>query len=150
MSKKDDKKFKLTEYTLYNYSSLDVIINNLLLDIEDLQNDITIKASTFEEAIHTNDFRSSVENEVIRRDEKVNVRIKELDAERRCKSNLKRKIDGALTVLTKIELDLVKLRYFSKEKKTWIAVSSELGFDKDHCIKMRNNIIDKLSSLIYP
>lgn len=60
------------------------------------------------------------------------------------------KIEGALGELNSIEYKLINLRYFSREKKTWVAVGMELGFDKDYCVKIRSKIIKKMSELIYP
>ena len=60
------------------------------------------------------------------------------------------KIEGALGELNSTEYKLISLRYFSREKKTWIAIGCELGFDKDYCVKIRNKIINKMSELIYP
>lgn len=147
----EDNKFKKTEYTLYNYKSLDVKIKNIDIDISNLENDITVQAISYDEkSSPTNAFNSSVENEVIRREEKVSEKIQLLKSKRKYNTDLKTKIDGALDQLTSDEFKLVELRYFSKDKKTWIEVGMKLGFDKDYCTKVRNKIIDKLSELIYP
>ena len=143
--------FKKTEYTLYNYKSLDVKIKNIDIDINNLENDITVQGISYEEkSSPTNSFNSSVENEVIRREEKVSEKIQTLKSKRKYNLDLKTKIDGALEQLTSDEFKLVDLRYFSKDKKTWVEVGMKLSFDKDYCTKIRNKIIDKLSELIYP
>ena len=142
-----EEKFKKTEYTLYNYKSLEVKINNIKIDIENIENDITVRAVGYEERTQaTNDFHSSVENEVIHIDEKVKI----LKAKLKYNQDLKKKIDNALEQLPDIELKLVKLRYFSKERRTWVSVGQELGFDKDYCMKLRNKVINNLSELIFP
>lgn len=147
----EDNKFKKTEYTLYNYKSLDVKIKNIDIDISNLENDITVQAISYDEkSSPTNAFNSSVENEVIRREEKVSEKIQLLKSKRKYNTDLKTKIDGALEQLTSDEFKLVELRYFSKDKKTWVEVGMKLRFDKDYCTKLRNKIIDKLSELIYP
>ena len=145
------EKFKKTEYTLYNYRSLDIKNKNIKIDIENLKNDITLKAVGYEERVSpTNAFSSSVENEVIRREEHIQEKIDRLEAKLKYNQDLKIKIEGALQQLTEQELKLVKLRYFSKEKKTWLELSTEIGFDKDYCIKIKNRVINKLSEFIYP
>lgn len=144
-------KFKATEKVLYEYKSLDVKIKNIAIDIETLKNDITLKAISYEERIgKTNAFSSSVENEVIHREEHIQIQIDRLESKLRYTQNLKTKIEGALQQLTEQELKLVKLRYFSKEKKTWLELSTDIGYDKDYCIKIKNKIIKKLSEFIYP
>jgi len=147
----EDNNFKKTEYTLYNYKSLDTKIKNIDIDIDNLENDITVNAISYEErSSPTNAFSSTVENEVVRREEKTADKIQALKSKRKYNLNLKTKIDGALEQLTSDEFKLVQLRYFSKDKKTWVEIGLNLGFDKDYCTKLRNKIIDKLSDLIYP
>ena len=146
-----EDKFKKTEATLYNYRSLEVKIKNIQIDIDDLENDITVKAVSYDEkTAPTNAFHSTVEDEVIMRDEHVKQQIEMLKAKLKYNQNLKAKIDGALEQLTTQEYKLVDLRYFQKDKKTWVFIGQELGFDKDYCVKIRNKIIKKLSELIYP
>lgn len=141
-----EEKFKKTEYTLYNYKGLEVKINNIKIDIENIENDITVRAVGYEERTQaTNDFHSSVENEVIHIDEKVKI----LKAKLKYNQDLKKKIDNALEQLPDIELKLVKLRYFSKDKPSWECIGMDLGFSKDYCMQLRNKIINKLSDMIY-
>lgn len=145
------EKLKKTEETLYNYKSMETRIKNIQIDMENLLNDITLKAVSYEQkSSKTNAFNSSVENEVIRREENLKKHIDVLKAKLKYNKDLKVKIEGALGELNSSEYKLVSLRYFSKEKKTWIAIGNELGFDKDYCVKIKNKIIKKLSELIYP
>jgi len=147
----EDNNFKKTEYTLYNYKSLDIKIKNIDIDIDNLENDITVNAISYEErSSPTNAFSSVVENEVVKREEKTAEKIQVLKSKRKYNITFKTKIDGALEQLTSTEFKLVELRYFSKDKKTWVEIGLTLGFDKDYCTKLRNKIIDKLSDLIYP
>lgn len=147
----EENNFKKTEYTLYNYKSLDIKIKNIDIDIDNLENDITVNAISYEErSSPTNAFSSVVENEVVKREEKTTEKIQILKSKRKYNINLKTKIDGALEQLTSDEFKLVELRYFSKDKKQWVEIGNKLGFDKDYCTKLRNKIVDKLSELIYP
>lgn len=145
------ERLKRTEEALYNYKRMDIIIKNIQIDIDNLLNDITLKAVSYDQiSSKTNAFNSSVENEVIKREEYIKEQVDILKAKLKYNKDLKVKIEGALGELNSIEYKLISLRYFSREKKTWIAVGRELGFDKDYCVKIRNKIINKLSELIYP
>lgn len=145
------EKIKRTEEALYNYKRMDIIIKNIQIDIENLLNDITLKAVSYDQiSSKTNSFNSSVENEVIKREEYIKEQVDILKAKLKYNNDLKVKIEGALGELNSTEYKLISLRYFSREKKTWIAIGCELGFDKDYCVKIRNKIINKMSELIYP
>lgn len=144
-------KFKATEKVLYDYKSLDIKIKNIQIDIETLKNDITLKAISYEERTgKTNAFSSSIENEVIHREEYIQEQINLLQARLKYYQSLKIKVEGALMQLTDHELKLVELRYFSKEKKTWEEVGQKLNYTREWSATMRNGIINKLSSFIFP
>ncbi|MBV4422936.1 siderophore-interacting protein [Clostridium tyrobutyricum] len=144
--KMEEKLFKKTEGTLYNYKNLEIKIMNLNIDIETLRRNYQgVSSIRYEEKTQsTNKFNSSVENEVVNR-EKL---IKKLENERDCNVNLKRKIDNALKTLPEEEFKLVDLRYF-KGKQTWTAIGRHLNMDKDYCCRKRCDIIEKLARLIY-
>ena len=79
-----ENRFKKTESSLYNYNSLDVKIKNIEIDIENLENDITVRAISYDEkSSPTNKFSSSVEDEVIRRDEYIKEQICILKAKKK-------------------------------------------------------------------
>ena len=64
------EKLKRTEEALYNYKRMEIAIKNIQIDIENLLNDITLKAVSYDQrGSKTNAFNSSVENEVIKREE---------------------------------------------------------------------------------
>lgn len=152
MTEKDRNNiFKRTEYTLYNYKSLEIKIKNIEIDIENLVNEYQgVTGITYEERTGpTNKFNSSVENEVIRREEELGDLIEGLHRSRTYNLNIKKKIDNALGTLPPDELRLVQLRYFKKPKPTWIAIGKDLTMDKDYCCKKRDEIINHLSELIY-
>ena len=147
-----ENKFKKTESSLYNYNSLDTKIKNIEIDIENLENDITVRAISFvEKSSPTHKITSSVEDEVIRREEYIQEQICILKAKKKYYSDLKIKIQSSLQQLSENEYKLVKLRYLSgRNKKSWIEIGQELGFDKDYCKKIRTGVINYLSELIYP
>lgn len=142
--------FKKTEYALYNYKDLDIKIKSIEIDIEMLQNDITLKAINYDEKSGpTNAFSSSVENEVIRRDEVVKEQIQKLQRDKLLYVLRKNKIENALNCLTKEEVKLVQMRYFTKPKCSWIKIGLDLGMDRVTCCGNRNKIINKLSDYIF-
>lgn len=150
MKKKDNKLFGKTEYALYNYPELDIKLKSIDIDIEMLKNDITLKAISYEEKTGpTNAFNSSVENEVIRREEIVEDQIQKLKKDKLLYSARKMKIENSLSLLTPEDLKLVKLRYFTKPKNSWVAIGLDLNMDRVTCMQRRNKIINKLSEYIF-
>lgn len=144
-------KFKKMERTLYDYRKLDTAITNLDIDIEHLKNDITLKGISYEQrSSPTNAFSSIIENEVVQREEYVYTEIDRLQRLKADKMALRAKIYNALKDLTDNEYKLVELRYLDKGKYTWLDVGLELGFDKNYCQKLRNDIISQLIDAIFP
>ncbi|MDF2881526.1 MAG: hypothetical protein K0R54_2083 [Clostridiaceae bacterium] len=147
----DKYKFQKMERTLYDYRKLDTAINNIDIDIEHMKNDITLKAVSYEDkGSPTNAFHSNVEDEVIHRSiymEQEIARLKSLKAD---KMALRTKIYNALKDLKENEYKLVEMRYLDKEKRTWLDIGLELGFDKNYCQKLRNDIINQLIEIIFP
>ena len=145
-----DNMFKKTEYALYNYKDLDIKIKSIDIDIEMLENDITLKAISYEEKTGpTNAFSSSVENEVIRREEKIQEQINKLKRDKLLYKSRKLKIENALELLTKEERKLVELRYFSRPKKSWVEISRVMNIAHTHCCTMRIKIINNLNQYIF-
>jgi RinA family phage transcriptional activator len=146
----DKDLFKKTEGELYNYKGLDIKIKSIEMDIEMLQNDITLKAINYnEKSGPTNAFNSSVENEVIRRDEVVKEQIQKLQNAKKFYMIKKNKIENALQCLNDEEIKLVEMRYFQKVKNNWTKIGFNLGMDRMTCSRLRNKIIKKLSDFIF-
>lgn len=144
--------FKKTEKTLYDYKNLDLRIENIDLEIEILKNDVTYAGVSYEEkAAPTNKFSSSVENEVIKRDEYLEENIKYLKMQKLKMIALKQKITNALAMLNEEEYRLVELRYFDtkKKRKTWVEIGMILGIDSVVCCRMKNKVVNKLKDEIY-
>lgn len=145
-----NKDIKKVEDILYDYKDLDIKIKSIEIDIEMLQNDITLKAINYDEKLGpTNAFSSSVENEVIRRDEVVKEQIQKLQRDKLLYISRKNKIENALGLLTKEERMLVGLRYFSRPKKSWVEISRGMNIANTHCCAMRLKVIDKIKKYIY-
>lgn len=143
---KNKNEFKKIEKILYDYKYIDNKLDVFRFKLEHIKNDVNISSIDYskDKISSTNAFNSTVENAMLDRESNIAVleeKIRELEYN-------KQLIDKSLTVLEDTELKLVKLRYFSKDKMTWIAIGHELGFDKDYCMKLRNKIINKLMDLI--
>ena len=144
---KNKNEFKKIEKILYDYKYIDNKLDVFRFKLEHIKNDVNISSIDYskDKISSTNAFNSTVENAMLDRESNIAAleeKIRELEYN-------KQLIDKSLTVLEDTELKLVKLRYFSKDKMTWIAIGHELGFDKDYCMKLRNKIINnKLMDLI--
>ena len=143
---KNKNEFKKIEKILYDYKYIDNKLDVFRFKLEHIKNDVNISSIDYskDKISSTNAFNSTVENAMLDRESNIAAleeKIKELEYN-------KQLIDKSLTVLEDTELKLVKLRYFSKDKMTWITIGHELGFDKDYCMKLRNKIINKLMDLI--
>ena len=143
---KNKNEFKKIEKILYDYKYIDNKLDVYKFKLDYIKNDVNISSIDYskDKISSTNAFNSTVENAMLDRESNIAAleeKIKELEYN-------KQLIDKSLTVLEDTELKLVKLRYFSKDKMTWIAIGHELGFDKDYCMKLRNKIINKLMDLI--
>ena len=139
--------FKQTEKMLYDYKYIDSKINILQYKLEKLRDDITVSGLDYskDKISSTNSFNSVVENETIARD---SGEIKIIDQEIKNLQYQKKLIDMSLPLLEEEEQQLVKLRYFSKDKKTWVNIAAEMNMTSDNCIKIRRRIIDKLQSYL--
>ena len=143
---KHKNEFKKIEKILYDYKYIDNKLDVYKFKLDHIKNDVNISSIDYskDKISSTNAFNSTVENAMLDRESNIAAleeKIRELEYN-------KQLIDKSLTVLEDTELKLVKLRYFSKDKMTWIAIGHELGFDKDYCMKLRNKIINKLMDLI--
>ena len=146
----EENLFKKTEYALYNYKNLAIKIKSIEIDIEMLKNDIILQPVQYKEkSSPTNAFNSSVENEVIRRQETVMQYIKRLEKDKYLHQARREKIKLALEALSAEDRKLIELRYFSKPRKSWTEVGYKLNKDKDSCCRARKKIINTLSYYIF-
>ena len=140
-------KFKNTEGLLYSYNSLKVKIKNLKLDLENLEfNDLQAVQYDNDKLSETNAFKSSVENTVISKEKQTQVINKKI----RYYQNTISKIDNVLENLSDSEQKLVEMRYLKSEPCTWQYIASKMQLDVTNCYKKRNNIINKISNMLFP
>lgn len=137
-------KFKRVEAMLYNYKNTVAEIKILKRDLEILENDYRgTGAIGYEEKTgSTNKFNSDVENEVIKRAEKIQrlkskIRLKEIEIEN---------IDDAIKILNDYELTLVKERYFNKKTNKYVA--AVLNVTEDTASRYKNIVINRLATLL--
>lgn len=145
----DKKKlFRETEGRLHNYKFLEIQINNLELDIEKEKNDYRGCGSiSYDERTGvTYSINRSVENEVISKEK----RLGKLMQAKLEKEIEKKKIENALTCLDIIETDFFNLFYNSKSKNNMTYISIKMHMDRSHCYRMREKVVYKIMSMLYP
>ena len=145
-----EDRFKKTEYYLYKYKDIDKLNQLADIKIKKLLNDVSIGSGDMfaEKSSPTNKFNSSVEDEVIKRSETIQVEIDKLKREKEERNLEKELISTSLTLLAEEERHLVELRYFSKPTREWASIADELNQSVDNCIKVRKKVIEKLAGYI--
>ena len=148
MSKDKKELFKKVEGRLHNYKNLEVQIRNLELDIEREKNDYKgCGAIGYDEKTGvTYNISRTVENEVIAKEK----RIGKLMQTKLEKEIERKKIENALTTLDSRETDLFNLLYNSRSKNNMNYISIKLHIDRSHCYRMRETIVYKVMSILYP
>jgi RinA family phage transcriptional activator len=138
-------KFKVVEAMLYNYYKNKAEVKNMKLDLEVLENDYRgVGSITYEERTQaTNAFSSSVENEVLKRDEKIillrrKIRLKEIEIE---------KVDNIFNSLTKDETFIIQERYFNHNTNKYIAAT--LNVTEQTACSYKEKLINKITPLMF-
>ena len=145
----DKKKlFRETEARLHSYKYLEIQINSLELDIEREKNDYRgCGAISYDERSGvTYNINRSVENEVIAKEKKVG-KLMQTKLEKEIE---KKKIENALTCLDIIETDFFNLFYNTMNKNNMNYISMKMHIDRSHCYRMREKIVYKIMSMLYP
>ena len=106
--------YKKVESILYEVPKLKAEIANLQIDLEEIQEIIGIRGASPNEKAGsaTYAFSSSVEDEVISREERLEEKVLHLKEAIRRRERQVRKVENALKVLSEKELLLVEMRYF--------------------------------------
>ncbi|MEG2412587.1 MAG: RNA polymerase subunit sigma [Clostridium sp.] len=140
-----NENYRKVESMLHNYHKNKAEIKNLKLDLEVLENDYRgIGSISYEERTQsTNAFSSSVENEIVKRDEKIirlrnKIRLKEINIQ---------KIDNALESLK--EKDSYMIREYYLNKKQLKSISKELSLDENYSSTYKSKLIEILTNLIF-
>lgn len=140
-----DNLSKKTEAMLYSYNKTKSEIKNIDLDLSLLKSDIGgVGAIVYEERTgSTNKFNSSVENEVISRE----IRIQKLEQAKLIKLIEIEKIDNALSNLTPREYSIIKMKYFDKEKNRYIA--AKLDLTEEYISELKAGIIRHVMNILF-
>lgn len=133
-------KKKIIEEMLFNYKINKTKIKNMLLECEEYD---FIQAVTYQEKVQTSGgFKSSVEDAVMRLDEKK----KMLLADIKKKESEIQKIDNAIEALNERERILIEKYYIEGIPIKIIAIN--LGLDQTYVSALKGKILKKLSNLI--
>ena len=148
-----EDKFKKTEAILYRYKNIDKLNKVADIKIKQLLNDVSLGGGDMfgEKSSPTNKFNSAVENDVISRENKeIDAQVNKLRKEKEGRIIEKELIDNALDLLEKEERRLVEIRYFTPGKvpPSWDNIALTLSIGRDTCIRMRRDIIYRLSEWI--
>ncbi|MGE5627813.1 MAG: RNA polymerase subunit sigma, partial [Solirubrobacterales bacterium] len=130
---------------LYNYRTTKAEIKNIAIEIEELKNDyIGCSSISYEEkSAPTNQFNSSVENEVQNKEHQ----IQKLERLKHSKELQIEKIDNALEGLNDNRLkEIVIMKYFDKLQNGKIAHKFDLT--EEWICKLRSDAIEKISNMI--
>ncbi|MFU7517658.1 sigma factor-like helix-turn-helix DNA-binding protein [Clostridium sp. HCS.1] len=132
--------FKKVEAILYKYNSSKAKIRNLELDIENVKNEFNGPGSIrYEERTQsTNRFNSSVENEIISKEKKIN----ELLKYKKQKEIEVLKVENSLNVLTERDQEIIKLRYFNKCNNREIA--AKLNLAEEYISRLKKEAINRI------
>ena len=133
--------FKQAEKILYDYKYLEPKIKTIELKIKQIENNSTLNSIDYskEKLSKTNAFSSEVEDEVIRREEK----IAKLKKEKNDLIYRKNIIDTFIDTLIEDYKQLVRYRYFNNPKLSWKEISLNMNVSVDTCIRFRRDIIRK-------
>lgn len=141
MENKKKDIFKQAEKILYDYKYLDPKLKTIELKIKQIENNSTLRSIDYskENLSKTNAFSSEVEDEAIRREEKIN----KLEQEKKNLIYRKDIIDTFVDTLVEDYKQLVRYRYFNNPKLSWKEISLNMNVSVDTCIRFRRDIINK-------
>jgi DNA-directed RNA polymerase specialized sigma subunit len=126
---------------LRKYKGLKVFVQNAQEQIEILKKDIRGAGAITYDGVpgHTNDFHSSVENEVINRDEQ----IQELEKKIRKAQELIDRVDRSMDkVLNETARKILVMYYMDNEP--WFKIAYEVSISSRHCKRIRNEAVKRL------
>ncbi|SHE61804.1 siderophore-interacting protein [Clostridium fallax] len=140
-----DNNYRKTEGILYNYIDIKTEIKNTEIDIQELKAEYEgVSGISYEErSTPTNKFNSSVENELLRKENLIKKLIREKDSKQR----LINKIDNALEPLDEIERKIIEYRCI--RGYGWTKVGVMLNMDGDYCGRIKRKVINKIAPNIW-
>lgn len=135
--------YKRVEAMLYSYKDTQVEIKNIKLEIDNLKLDIKgISAISYDDMPKAHNTTSSVENEVLKKQEKIDYLTRMLNK----KENEIEKINNVLESLDPLERYIIECYYFRKKTNIWIGIEKEIA-EKTVC-KKKVDTINKMIGLL--
>lgn len=140
-----EENYKKTEAVLYDYKNLKAEIKNIDIEIEELKQNYRGCGSISydEKSSPTYKFNSSIENEIVTREEQ----IKYLENIKNSKQRLIDKIDNALNTLDERSHKIIQLRYFNKQSNKQLAIN--LNLTEQRVSEIKTEIVNSLMKLIF-
>ena len=141
----ENLKYRKVEWMLYNIKKNKVKIKNLKLEKERVEHSYKgCGGFVFEErTCNTYKITSSVENEVIAKEE----RVQKLNNQIRSLEIQIEKIENALSILTEQELKIIELQYFKQMRSKDVA--QQLLYTAQYYCSLKKHILDKLIDYIF-
>jgi len=132
--------YKKVERDLRKYKGLKVFVQNAKEQIALLKQDAQgITAITYDGAgVKTNSFYSSVETEVMNREEK----IQRLEKKIMKAQELVDRVDRSLKILNEIDREILILKYM--ENQPWFKIASKVNMSERQCKRKRTEAIERL------
>lgn len=136
---------KKIETILYNFNQTKAEIKNIKLDIELLESeyDDGIGANYIENTGKTNKITSTVENMIIRKEDKIN----RLNYAMKVKDAEIKKVENALETLTDRERSIIEMRYFQKESNR--NISAKLYITEEYVSSIKSKAIKSLANIFF-
>lgn len=141
----DKDLYQRTDGVLFNYKIIKTEIKNLELEIEEVSSTYNgVGSIGYEEKTgQTNKFNSSVENEIINKEKVLNKLHREMNSKKR----LIAKVDNAMETLSENERKIVEYRCINRY--SWSRIGALLNMDGDYCGRIKREVINKISPLIW-
>lgn len=141
----ENLKYRKLEGMLYNIKKNKVKIKNLKLEVERVEHSYKgCGGFVFEErTCNTYKITSSVENEIIAKEE----RVQKLNNQIRSLEIQIEKIENALSILTEQELKIIELQYFKQMRSKDVA--QQLLYTAQYYCSLKKHILDKLIDYIF-
>lgn len=141
----ENMKYRRVEWMLYNIKKNKVKIRNLKLEMERVEHSYRgCGGFVFEERTgNTYKITSSVENEIIAKEE----RVQKLNDQIRSLEIQIEKIENALSILTEQELKIIELQYFKQMRSKDVA--QQLLYTAQYYCHLKKAILDKLIDYIF-
>jgi len=136
---------KKVEAVLYNFNQTKAEIKNIKLDIELLESeyDDGIGVNYIENTGKTNKITSTVENMIIRKEDKIN----KLNYAMKVKEAEIKKVENALEILTDRERSIIEMRYFQKESNR--NISAKLYITEEYVSAIKSKAIKSIANILF-